>query len=73
MNDLRRNQKGNIQIKNANKLPILYSVYDIRGLLINESKALPSSNQIDLDLPSGTYFISFTNSNGSVFKKIVIN
>ena len=65
--------KGSIQIKKANKFPLSYSVYDIRGLLINESKALPSSNQIDLDLPSGTYFISFTNSNGSVFKKIVIN
>ena len=64
--------KGSIQIKNANKLPISYSVYDVRGLLINESKALPSSNHIDLELPSGTYFISFTNSNGSVFKKIVI-
>ena len=65
--------KGSIQIKKANKFPLSYSVYDIRGLLINESKALPSSNQIDLDLPSGTYFISFTHSNGSVFKKIVIN
>ena len=64
--------KGSIQIKNANKLPISYSVYDVRGLLINESKVLSSSNHIDLELPSGTYFISFTNSNGSVFKKIVI-
>ncbi len=64
--------KGSIQIKNANKLPISYSVYDVRGLLINESKALPTSNHIDLELPSGTYFISFTHRNGSVFKKIVI-
>ena len=65
--------KGSIQIKNPHKSTISYTVYDTKGLLVNESKALPYSNQINLDLPSGTYFISFTHYNGSIFKKIIIN
>ena len=65
--------KGSIQIKNTHTSPISYTVYDTRGLIVNESKALPYSNQINLDLPSGTYFISFTHYNGSIFKKIIIN
>ena len=65
--------KGSIQIKNPHTSPISYTVYDTRGLMVNESKALPSSNQINLDLPIGTYFINFTHYNGSIFKKIIIN
>ena len=65
--------KGSIQIKNTHTSPISYTVYDTRGLIVNESKALPYSNQINLDLPIGTYFIRFTHYNGSIFKKIIIN
>ena len=65
--------KGSIQIKNPHTSPISYTVYDTRGLMVNESKALPTSNQINLDLPIGTYFINFTHYNGSIFKKIIIN
>ena len=65
--------KGSIQIKNTHTSSISYTVYDTRGLIVNESKALPYSNQINLDLPIGTYFISFTHYNGSIFKKIIIN
>ena len=65
--------KGSIQIKNTHISPISYTVYDTRGLIVNESKALPYSNQINLDLPIGTYFIRFTHYNGSIFKKIIIN
>ncbi len=64
---------GSIQIKNTHISPISYTVYDTRGLIVKESKALPSSNQINFDLPIGTYFISFTHYNGSIFKKIIIN
>ena len=64
---------GSIQIKNTHISPISYTLYDTRGLIVKESKALPSSNQINLDLPIGTYFISFTHYNGSIFKKIIIN
>ena len=65
--------KGSIQIKNTHTSPISYTVYNTRGLIVNESKALPYSNQINLDLPIGTYFIRFTHYNGSIFKKIIIN
>ena len=65
--------KGSIHIKNTHISPISYTLYDTRGLIVKESKALPSSNQINLDLPIGTYFISFTHYNGSIFKKIIIN
>ena len=64
---------GSIQIKNTHISPISYTLYDTRGLIVKESKALPSSNQINLDLPIGTYFIRFTHYNGSIFKKIIIN
>ncbi|MEC7944547.1 MAG: T9SS type A sorting domain-containing protein [Bacteroidota bacterium] len=65
--------KGSIHIINTHISPISYTVYDTRGLIVKESKALPSSNQINLDLPIGTYFIRFTHYNDSIFKKIIIN
>ena len=65
--------KGDIQINSSHNLPISYTVYDSRGLIVNKSKVLSLSNEINLDLPNGTYFINFTHRNGSVFKKIIIN